>query len=244
MFKRLLASIRGRGYGLQSKDIKERPFEIKVNGAKRQVFHSAFNANWLSELDIKPKTIIDLGSFDGGDAYRFKKAFPSARVITVEADPTRYEIVKENLSDLDIEVLNYAVCSTDGDIDWYVSTIDGEPKAQGSIFKHTDAYQKKFPMVEQAEEPLKVQGKRFDTIAKELAITEVDLLHMDIEGAEHHVLRTLGNIRPRLIYMEWREGYFQVKASGPESESFLNSMNYKLILQKTSDRLYYLPEKK
>jgi len=242
MLKRLLAAIRGRLYGLRSKDIRERPFTITVNGAEKEIFHSAFNTNWLAELNINPKTIIDLGSFDGGDAYRFKEAFPSARVITVEADPSRYDIVKENLAGQNIEIVNYAACSTDGDIDWYVSTIDGEPNAQGSIFKHADAYRKKFPMVEQAKEPCKVPGRRFDTIAKELSAVEIDLLHMDIEGAEHNVLQTLGHIRPRLIYMEWREGFFQGKACGPETEALLDSMNYKLILQKTADRLYYLPD--
>jgi FkbM family methyltransferase len=241
MIKRALAHMRGRTYGLKSKDIRERPYEIIVNGQAKTLFHSAFNTDWLPELGITPDTIVDLGSFDGGDAYRFKATFPDARVITVEADPTRHAIVSENLSGQEIEIANHAACGTDGDIDWYPAAIDGQADAQGSIFKHTEAYQKKFSQVEQAKTPDKVAGKRFDTFAKEANIETVSLLHMDIEGAEHSVLQTLGPVRPRLIYLEWREGFFQGKACGPETEAMLADMGYKLILQKTADRLYFLP---
>lgn len=242
MWNRFLAAMSGRRYGLRSKDIKERPYHITVDGNRKELFHSAFNINWFPELKITPHTIIDLGSFDGGDAYRFKDAFPDARVITVEADPTRHAITQDNLSGQDIEIANYAACDTDGDIDWYVSTIDGEPNAQGSIYKHTDAYREKFTSVAQAKTASTVRGRRFDTLAEELSVTQIDLLHMDIEGAEHTVLQSMGKLRPRLIYLEWREGFFHGKACGPDTEALLASMNYKLILKKTADRLYYLPE--
>lgn len=241
MISRILAKLRGRAYGLRSKDIKERPFVIPVNGVDTELFHSAFNTNWFSELGITPNTIVDLGAFDGGDPYRFKDTFPNARVVTVEADPSRYSIVQENLSGQDIEIVHCAACAIDGDIDWYPATIDGEANAQGSIFQHSDAYKSKFPMVKQAQNPSKVPGKRFDTMALELGIDSIDLLHMDIEGAEHNVLMTLGDHLPTLIYLEWREGLFHGKACGPETEALLHEKGYKLILRKTADRLYYRP---
>lgn len=242
MLNRLLAALRGRKYGLRSKTIKELPFNVTVNGTTRVLYHSSFNMDWFRELGIMPKTIVDLGSFDGGDAYRFKDAFPEARVITVEADPTRFGIAQDNLAEAEVEILNCAACATDGDIDWYVATIDGAPHAQGSMYQHTEAYQKKFAAVEQSKEPTKVAGKRFETIAGELSLSGIDLLHMDIEGAEHNVLKTLGTLRPKLIFLEWREGAFQGESCGPQTEALLRSMNYALILQKKVDRLYYLPD--
>ena len=240
--QRLIASVRGRLYGLKSKSIRELPFDALLNGEFKQLVHSGFNTDWLVELGIKPRVIVDLGSFDGGDAYRFKKTFPSARVVTVEADPTRYKIVKDTLMGEDIETFNYAACAIDAEIDWYTSTIDGEINAQGSIYQHSEAYKKKFPTVKQTSEPCKVLGRRFDTFAKEQEINQIDLLHMDIEGAEHNVLQTLGDARPKLIYLEWRAGFFQGKACGPDSEALLKSMNYKLILKKTADRMYIFSE--
>lgn len=241
MLKRLIAALEGRKFGLRSKGIGERPFHVVKNDKTQKLYHSSFNTDWFAELGVAPKIIVDLGSYDGGDAYRFKKAFPAAKVITVEADPIRFGIAKDNLSGEDIQVLNYAACSIDGKIDWYAATVDGETDAQGSIYRHTEAYQKRFSSVEQAKVPSKVPGKRFDSLAHELGVTEIDLLHMDIEGAEHTVLKTLGNIRPRMIYLEWREGAFQGESCGPETEVLLKSMNYRLVVRKTLDRLYFLP---
>ena len=242
MLDRLITKIRSLRYGMRSKHIKERPFNVTVDGETRQLFHSAFNTAWMGELGIQTKTIVELGSFDGGDAYRFRQDFPDARIVTVEADPTRYGVVQSNLAGQNIEIVNCAACATDGDIDWFVSTVDGEPQAQGSMFQHSQSYQKKFPQVQQSNEPIKVSGRRFDSLAKDLSVTDVDLLHMDIEGAEHNVLKTLGDINPRLIYLEWRQDYFRNTEGSAATEKLLTDRGYKLILLKTSDRLYFLPE--
>lgn len=242
MFDTLIAMLRGRRYGLRSSASRERPFEASVNGKTVNFVHSSFNTNWLTELGITPKTIVDLGSFDGGDAYRFKQTFPDARVITVEADPDRFAKVQDSLQGQDIETLNFAACETDQHIPWYSATIQGEVHAQGSIYQHTDAYKSQFPFVEQTQAPLTIEGKRFDSFCRDNNVADIGLLHMDIEGAEHTVLESLGAARPRLIFLEWREGFFQGKSCGPETEKLLDSLGYKLVLRKRADRLYFLPE--
>ena len=40
-----------------------------------------------------PSVIFDIGSYDGGDAVRFKKAFPGAQVYAIEASKERFEQV-------------------------------------------------------------------------------------------------------------------------------------------------------
>lgn len=241
MLKCIAATLTGWRYGLRSKSIGDGSYSIPIQGEEVTLYHSSFNLDWLGELGLDVTTIVELGSYDGGDAYRFKKAYPDARVITVEADPTRYEIVQKNLEGQGIEIVNYAACATDGNVDWFVSTIDGEAQAQGSMYRHSEKYQKKFPQVQQARTPLKVPGRRFDTLAKELSLTEVDFLYMDIEGAEHNVLKSLGKIRPRVIYLEWRPDYFQDSKCAEETEALLAQKGYRLVLMKKSDRMYFLP---
>jgi FkbM family methyltransferase len=241
MLKRLAAMIMGWRYGLRSKAVSDGPYSIIVGGEEAMVYGSSFNMDWLTELGIEVNTLVELGAYDGGDTLRFKRAFPDAQVITVEADPTRFEIVQRNLEGQGIEVVNFAACAIDGDVDWFVSTIDGEPQAQGSMYRHSEMYQKKFPQIEQAQKPLKVRGRRFETLAKELSLSEVDFLYMDIEGAEHNVLQSLGDIRPRVIYLEWRRDYFKDTKSSEESEALLARMGYRLVLIKKSDRIYFRP---
>jgi len=54
----------------------------------------------LGEATGSPQVIVELGAFDGGDALRLQSAYPDCRIVTVEADPVRVEIVRNNLKTL------------------------------------------------------------------------------------------------------------------------------------------------
>ncbi len=238
MLRKILNILHMRRQGLRSLALKERMYPVAVAGGTVQVQHSKFNLAWPGELGITPEVIVELGSFDGGDAWRFHQHFAPARIVTVEADPDRIDTVRHTLSEVDVEVHNFAACDEDGPIDWFAAEIGGETNAQGSIFRHTEAYQERFPFVNQAEMPIQVPGKRFDTFCAEAGIDKIDLLHMDIEGAEIMVLRTLGDVRPRLIYLEWREGSFVGHEGGDSAAELLAGMGYHLVADLGDDRLY------
>jgi len=224
--------------GMRSAPLRERMYPISANGQDMQVQHSKFNLNWIGELGISPQTIVELGAFDGGDAYRFKKQFPNTRVVTVEADPDRIDTVQRSLDGSGVEIFNFAACDQDGPVDWFAAEINGTTNAQGSMFRHTEAYQKRFPFVEQADKPMQVDGKRFDSFCKDANITAIDLLHMDIEGAELSVLQSMGDVRPGLIYLEWREGSFVGHEGGDSAATLLTNMGYTMIGDLGDDRLY------
>jgi len=238
MLNRLISRLKMRLNGLKSPALRERMYRIDVNGTPHEVQHSRFNLNWLPEAGIDPKVIVDLGSFDGGDAWRTKQTFPNARVITVEADPDRINIVRAALAASDVEIYNFAACDQDGPVEWYTATVNGETNAQGSLYQHSDAYQKRFTFVKQAEDPIEVDGKRFDTFCAEAGIDGIDLLHMDIEGAELSVLRSIGKVRPKLIYLEWREDAFRGHEGTASAETLLHDLGYSLLGNLGDDRLY------
>lgn len=225
-------------HGLKSAPLRERPYPVTVGGETREVIHSRFNTGWLREAGIDPQVIVELGAFDGGDAHRFKRAFPQARVITVEADPDRIGVVRETLAGTGVEVHNFAACDTDGPVLWYVSKIDGITHGQGSMFQHSEEYQRKFPFVKQADTPIEIAGKRFESFCAEAGLSTIDLLHMDIEGAELSVLRSIGDIRPRMIYLEWRPEPFRGHDGTDRASDLLKRLGYRLIADLGSDRLY------
>ncbi|WP_157932990.1 FkbM family methyltransferase [Roseovarius salinarum] len=239
MFKRLATYLRGRRRGLRSPPGREALYPITVGGTEREVLHSRFNTAWPGELGIDPGVIVDLGAYDGGDAYRFAKAFPNARVISAEADPERHEIVRKTLSETRVELFNVAVCDRDGPVEWYPATVEGERHAQGSIYRHSAAYKERFPNVEQTETPTTVAGMRFSTLCERAGIDAIDLLHMDIEGAEYTVLDTLDGRRPKLIYLECRDSFFVGNRGGRAIETLLDELGYDAILQLSADRLYH-----
>lgn len=221
-----------------SRPLREAAYAVPDDGRVLSLFHSRFNGQWFQDLGIEPRTILDVGAFDGGDAYRFARDYPSCRVISIEADPSRYATVQQNLAQSRAELANFAICAADGPVAWFPATIAGEIQAQGSLYQHTDHYNKAFPLVKQQQAPGQVQGARLDTLCRALRITDIDLLHMDIEGAEHAALQGLGHLRPRLIYAEMCQDRFVGVKSVQDTHQLLTRLGYALRLDLGVDRLY------
>lgn len=238
MFAKLLTRLRLLRHGLYSAPLKEKEYDTKIADRPIRLFHSRFNPNWLTQLGISPKTILDLGSYDGGDAFRFTEAFPSCRVITLEADPMRISLVRENLEGSPVEIKQYAACDQDGPVEWYSAEANGKVDGQGSMFAHTDHYRKTFDFVKQTDKPASVDGIRVDSLCEQLGISEIDFLHMDIEGAENVALRSLGKMRPKAIFLETVDDRFVGGPSVTNTHRLLEEMGYRCVVDLDSDRLY------
>jgi len=208
----------------------------------QQLYHSRFNPIWLSELGIDPSVIVDAGSYDGGDAFRFSSHFPHARVITIEGEPLRYQIVNDVLRDTSVEVINGAVSDRDGEANWFTATADGKVDAQGSLYRQTDRMNRKHPHVRQAEEPIRVQTIRLDTLSARLGADRIDLLHMDIQGGEYAALQGLGELRPAVIFLEVNDSGWIGGGTKSQIHDWLASREYQLAADLKGDRLYSRPQ--
>lgn len=224
------------------------PGEFVFNG--RKLGHSAFNSAWLYELGIEnPKVIFDIGGYDAGDAIRFKHIFPNAEVECFEADPERAKIIREYSHDADIMFMGAAITDFTGMIPFYQSKCNlkdagdthapGKVGGQGSIYKHADTYKKLYPHIQQHEEPINVPCFSLsDYCRKWVHIKEIDLLHIDVEGAEINVIKGLGLLRPKVIYLETLPNMFEGVATVTELHQTLDQMGYQLVKDFVSDRLY------
>lgn len=123
-------------------------------------------------------SIIDCGSNIGMSILFFKKLYPGARVVGFEPDLDTYGRLEENirLNNLQqVTVHNRAVSDRDGRITFYT-----DPDPSGSL--------------ETSILGERTSGRKHEVEAVRLSqfITEeVDLLKMDIEGAENLVMREL-----------------------------------------------------
>lgn len=219
-----------------SQPLREADFYAIIAGKQTRFTHSRFNPAWLPQLVPTSGAILDLGAFDGGDAYRFSQVFPKARVLSVEADPYRFEYVANRLSGTRVEVIHSAVCDTDGTICWFAA--DEGRDAQGSIYRHTDSYKHRFPLIRQAIEPQRVPALRLDTLCSNYSVDEVVLLHMDVEGAEYAALSGLGDVRPALIWAELCDGRFVGSKNIATTRRLLDKLGYRPIFHFRHDSLY------
>jgi FkbM family methyltransferase len=210
---------------------------------ERRLYRSRFNMAWLGEFRISPKVIFDVGSYDGGDAIRFKYRFPDAHVVAFEADPDRHGVVSDNVTPLGITCVNAAVCDRDGPVPWYQSRDgrfdDVKAGAQGSIYRHSPEYERRYGFVRQSPTPMSVEGIRIDTFCRRAGIDDIDVAHIDVEGAEHEVLAGFGEILPKLVYLEVLPFFAWMGAEQPkELHRKLSCAGYLLAAELTNDRLY------
>ena len=133
----------------------------------------------------KGGTFIDVGANRGYFtlmAYQIIRNRAQGQIVAVEADPVVFSELKKNLpQDNRIIAVNKAVYTVDDQpITFYVG---GGERVAGSVhpteihFKH-----------HLTGETVTVMAIRLDTLIKRLRIEEVNLIKMDIEGAEYPVL--------------------------------------------------------
>jgi FkbM family methyltransferase len=166
--------------------------------------------------------ILDCGSNVGLSLLSFKRQYPHSRILAFEPDPAAFRLLQQNVRQFgwsDIELHNCAVLDREGMVDFY-----SEPQQPASVIASTDAGC-----------GLTSAGKVPAVALSRFIEDDVDLLKLDIEGAERAVLAELaasGRLaRVRQIIFEYHH-----HLRGPQDDSFSrvlrlleeNGMGYEL----------------
>lgn len=201
---------------------------------------SYFNSEWINEYlsDTSKLIIFDVGSRIGEVGIYLKNKFPDSRVICIEADKKFHdEATKRHFPN--IETYNYAVCDIDGEYQFYSAV--GKLSGIGSIHPPTEKLYAKASSETKILDPIPIKATRIDSFCLDHGISEIDVLHMDIQSAEYKALVGLGNLRPRLIFLEISQengkDYQYIPPQGG-TEKKLNEMGYEKILRIKGDELW------
>jgi len=173
---------------------RDRPLQLRLRAFDRSFTcliddHTqllAFKDVFLDEdyrvgRDIAPRVIVDLGSNVGASLIYFRLCYPYARLIGVEADPVTFKRLQRNVAQFHgIEVVNAAVARESGMMPFL--------RYSGSSWANS-----LIPLWERTG-----QGHIAGRPLRRYGLMSVDLLKMDIEGAEWQVLpnfRQLDKVR-------------------------------------------------
>ena len=122
--------------------------------------------------------IVDCGSNIGLSVLYFKWMMPGAAILAFEPDPVAFSCLEENVRQnglADVALRREAVAGADGELDFYV-----DPKHPGSLLMSSDPQRKGL-------ERQTVSAVRLSRFLDR----PVDLLELDVEGAELDVVRDL-----------------------------------------------------
>jgi FkbM family methyltransferase len=152
------------------------PVHLRLRTTDQEVYPEILLQGFYAyDLGFSPKTIVDAGANIGMASIYFTHRYPEARVVAIEAEASNFALLAKNVRPYSsITPIHAALWSEDGEIS--VSQPDPSTRAGGeyAFFTHEGS-------------GVKVRAITMPTLMKEMQIRSVDLLKVDIEGAEKEV---------------------------------------------------------
>jgi FkbM family methyltransferase len=154
---------------------------LRLGSSDISVFNGIFR--WQEygwDLDRAPRVIIDGGAYIGLSAIYFTLRYPGVRVIAVEASEANYDLLVRNTKDFpNVEPVHAALWPQAGSL---VLTDPGT--GLGGLQVRDAAGHNSQPAPEGGPSPDSVRAITIDDILRDHQLDRVDLLKVDIEGAE------------------------------------------------------------
>lgn len=172
---------------------------------------------------MKIRTFIDIGANKG--IYTLKLSKRAKKILSIEPQSDNFKILKRNIKLNKFKnVLLKKVACFDKSGGGFISLYEKNDGAHSLVFKRSDKNEK-------------VRLDKLDNIVKEKKLKEIDLIKIDVEGAELNVLMgartTLQRFKPKIILEILNKEELE------KIYKFLNKINYKIEHIEESDYLAY-----
>lgn len=200
--------------------------------------------NWLLFTELvtkfldknKIRTIFELGSRDGEEAAAFAQWAKQAVVYAFECNPSTLALCRQTLHPiLNVRLVEKAVSNFTGRSTFYpidqnrtvTSWTDGNPGAS-SLFRASG----KYPIEIYVQNEIEVDTITLKLFMEDQQIQGIDLLWMDIQGAELVALEGLGERINDVKVIHTEVGFFEIYKKQPlynDVKSFLNDKGFLLV---------------
>jgi FkbM family methyltransferase len=156
------------------------PFYLRLRTSDLPTFDQIFvNQEYAFHATIPPRIIIDAGANIGLASIYFANKYPEAKIIAIEPESSNYEMLKINVAPYDNVIpVNAALWNRNEPLDlvdpgldkWGFMTVNGN---SGDLATGTKCHT--------------IEGLTVDRIMNMYDLERLDLLKIDIEGAEKEV---------------------------------------------------------
>ncbi len=156
------------------------PFYLRIKSSDIPTFNQVFMSQAYDfETSDDPKVIIDAGANIGLTSIYFANKYPESKIIAIEPEINNYEMLKKNVASYsNVITINAALWSENEKID----LID-PGRGHWGFMTQPEEHQEEFL----GKTSHKVQGMTIDKIMENHSLEKIDILKIDIEGAEREV---------------------------------------------------------
>lgn len=199
----------------------------------------------LKLWNFNPHLIFEIGCCEGEDTEQYVKAFSDAEIYGFEPVPTNVVKAKKRLQRFkNVTVEEMAMADFVGSTLLYKSFGVPPKHARKKGFDHGNKSSSLLPPKEHLNyynfikfDKIKVKACTVDQYCLDHQITEIDFVHMDVQGAElcvlHGAERMLNNIK--LIWMEVSKvELYEKQPLHRDIEEFMKKKGFSLILDDLS----------
>jgi FkbM family methyltransferase len=150
--------------------------------------------------------IFDVGAYRGEVARDFRRLFPKGRIHAFEPNQKAFTFLRENMSsDPNCQVHCCGLADTRGKAEFHINK-DAATSSLASLEKTSNVKERWSWNGLEPADIIEVDLETVDNILESLSIRQIDLLKMDVQGAESRVLagaaRAIEESRINVIYTE------------------------------------------
>lgn len=187
--------------------------------------HKILNA--VIKMSGSKVVLFDGGANVGDYALEFKRLCErhnkTAYLILVEPFPSTRKVLEENLGSAEYNLIDVALGESAEDVDFYFDNDVNNVNGSNSVYKHYYLNSGR----------ISVQQDTIDNIFSRMATKNIDLMKLDIEGAELNALRgatsLLSTRRVKYIQLEYNQTWLKGNSSIEAILDLCNTFGYRLF---------------
>lgn len=191
-----------------------------------------------------PLIIFDIGACEGEDSIRYSKKYPNTTIYSFEPVPENFKKLQVNIEKYECKNVipfRQALSDSNGHTSFHVSEGVPEGKQNSKDWTYGNKSSSILPPSDEMgqyyswlsfNKKIEVETKRLDSFCKENNIPRIDIIHMDVQGAELMVLKGAGKMikKVKMIWMEVEKvELYQNQPLKNEVENYMKKKKFSLI---------------
>ena len=214
--------------------------DVGESNNRNEEFKNKFNRDTIIKNLVKTNkpTILDIGAHHGQSVKYFKKLFPNSSIHSFEPDPDSF-LILSNLKFDDLKLHNFAISNKVGKLSFFRNSISHTNSLNKVNINSTDSISiseakqnNDIDFFNNFNKEIIVNSITLDEFANSEKFTNIDLLKIDVQGAEVKVLTGAVNIlnTTRNIVLEISFfDYYESQSSFLAIEKIISPIGFKMF---------------